>query len=150
MSNDLNLGPGAVGDFKCPEFLVVLGKVGRAYKVNGRILCIEGLYTRHDLMNMIMNELGTRWILRGNNQTLLCMLWKVTIQAERRSPASQKCGTISSPSKSSGIFISSSHMTEGPKQHMNHLPSHLEDRHIDIIHLKPLSAIRSHCPSPAK
>ena len=70
-ANDLSLELGDVGNFEAPKFLDGLGKVARACRNYGKIFGIGGIYTRLDLMDKIVNELGARWILGGNDQPLL-------------------------------------------------------------------------------
>ena len=70
-ANDLSLELGAVGDFDRPEFFAALERVGSACRKHGKIFGIAGIYKRLDLMQKIVGEFGARWILCGNDQSLL-------------------------------------------------------------------------------
>ena len=70
-ANDLSLELGAVGEYDRPEFLNALERVGRACKEHGKIFGIAGIYNRLDLMEKIVRDFGARWILGGNDLTLL-------------------------------------------------------------------------------
>ena len=60
-----------MGEYDRPEFLNALERVGRACKEHGKIFGIAGIYNRLDLMEKIVRDFGARWILGGNDLTLL-------------------------------------------------------------------------------
>ena len=70
-ANDLSLELGAVGEYDRPDFLEALENVGKACKEHGKIFGIAGIYNRLDLLEKIVREFGARWILGGNDLTLL-------------------------------------------------------------------------------
>ena len=70
-ANDLSLELGAVGEYDRPEFLEALEKVGEACNKHSKIFGIAGIYNRLDLMEKVVREFGARWILGGNDMTLL-------------------------------------------------------------------------------
>lgn len=62
-SNDLAMEVGTLGDWDTPTFLEALEKVGAAARNHGKLIGIAGLYHRPDILEMVINEFGARWIV---------------------------------------------------------------------------------------
>lgn len=70
-ANDLSLELGVVGQLEHPSMISALEEVGRACKTHGKIFGVAGIYSRKDLMDMLVKKLGARWVLVGNDQALM-------------------------------------------------------------------------------
>lgn len=70
-SNDLATEIGIMGDFDHPKFMQSLERVAQAARKHQKIFAIAGLYHRPDLMDKVVNDLGARWVVGGQDVGLL-------------------------------------------------------------------------------
>lgn len=80
-SNDLLTELGIMGEFDNPKFVHSLEKVANAAKKHGKIFAIAGLYHRPDLMDKVVNDLGARWVVGGQDVGLLVNAMRQNCQA---------------------------------------------------------------------
>ncbi|KAJ9655689.1 hypothetical protein H2198_005486 [Neophaeococcomyces mojaviensis] len=69
--NDLAMEIGCAGDWDAPKFRNALRKVGVTCRKHRKIFGIAGVYTRPDLMDVVISEYGARWIVGAQDVTLL-------------------------------------------------------------------------------
>ncbi|KAK5056682.1 hypothetical protein LTR84_012214 [Exophiala bonariae] len=70
-ANDLATELGIMGDFDHPKFMQALEKVSNASKTHNKVFAIGGLYHRPDLMDRVVNDLGARWVIGGQDVGML-------------------------------------------------------------------------------
>ncbi|RVX73704.1 hypothetical protein B0A52_02594 [Exophiala mesophila] len=80
-SNDLATEIGITGDFDHPKFMQSLERVAEAARRHQKIFAIAGLYHRPDLMDKVVNDLGARWVVGGQDVGLLVSATRQNNQA---------------------------------------------------------------------
>lgn len=70
-AQDLSTELGTNGIWDHPEFLGALEKVGAASTKHGKIFGIGGLYHRPDILDIVVNKYGAKWVLGQNDHGLL-------------------------------------------------------------------------------
>jgi len=80
-ANDLLTEMGIMGDFDNPKFMKALEKVSHAAHKHGKVFAIGGLYHRPDLMDRVINDLGARWVIGGQDVGLLVAATRQNCQA---------------------------------------------------------------------
>lgn len=72
-ANDLSLELGILGEWETPDFQDVLRAVSEACRANGKIFGISGIYTKPDIVQATVRDLGARYILGHSDMGLLSM-----------------------------------------------------------------------------
>lgn len=80
-ANDLLTEMGIMGDFGNPKFMQALEKVSQAAQKHSKVFAIGGLYHRPDLMDRVINDLGARWVIGGQDVGLLVNATRQNCQA---------------------------------------------------------------------
>lgn len=70
-AQDLSTELGTNGIWDHPEFLDALEKVGAASAKHGKVFGIAGLYHRPDILDIVVNKYGARWVVGQNDHGLL-------------------------------------------------------------------------------
>lgn len=70
-TNDLALEMGCMGEWDDEGFVGALRRVGEACRRSGKVMGIAGIYTRPDVLDMVVNEMGARYVLGGIDVGLL-------------------------------------------------------------------------------
>lgn len=83
-ANDLLTEMGIMGEFDNPKFMQALGKVSNAAKKYSKVFGIGGLYHRPDLMDQVVNDLGARWVIGGQDVGMLVKATRQNCEALKR------------------------------------------------------------------
>ncbi len=82
-ANDLSLELGILGEWESPMFQKVLETVSTAAQKAGKIFGIAGLYTRPDILQHGIRDLGARYILGHYELGLLAMAMNKNVELLR-------------------------------------------------------------------
>ena len=86
-TNDLALEMGVMGQWDDEAFVAALRRVAEACKRSGKVMGLAGIYTRPDVLDRVVNEMGARYVLAGIDVGLLSAAMK------------QNCGALKTVQK---------------------------------------------------